>query len=103
MTRRSIFLKNESWNDVQSVLGKANTEEEYRHMMSERAKSHGWTKEDEISYQSNLRTCGFATAFQRPKENPLGKNPEGRANARLLSDALRNDFRQGKITGEVEE
>ena len=102
LTKRSIFLKNESYSDVQAALAKANTDEERRKLMSDRAKQNGWSKEDEISYQGHLRTCGFTTAFSRPKENPLASHTEGRAQARLLSDAIKNDFRQSKITGEME-
>jgi hypothetical protein len=99
---RSLFLKNENYSDVQAALAKADTDEERKRMMSDRAKANGWTKEKEVEYQKHLRTCGFTTAFSEPKANPLAKNPGGGHQARLLRDAVRSSFRQDKLTGEVE-
>ena len=77
-------------------------DEEYKHLISERLKANGWTKEKEIKFRQHCETVGFVLPFQKPKENPLGKNFDGRANARLLADAVRAEFRQSKIIGEVE-
>jgi hypothetical protein len=99
---RSLFLKNESYSDVQAALAKADTEEERKRMMSDRAKANGWTKEKEIEYQKHLHACGFTTAFSEPKANTLAKNVNGGHQARLLRDAVRSQIRQSKIIGEVE-
>jgi hypothetical protein len=94
MTKRSIFLKHESFNDVMSALAKADTDLERRHLISERLIKNGWSKEQEIKFREHCHTCGFVLPFQRPKENPLGKDTQGRAKSRILADAVRNQWIQ---------
>ena len=99
---RSIFLKSESYADVQTALAKADTEEERHHLISERLKKNGWDKEKELNFRRHCEVIGFTLAFRRAKENPLDKDNQGRASARFLSDAIKNGFRQDRLTGEVE-
>src|SRR3972149_6411473 len=97
MTKRSIFLPNESYEDVQSALAKADTDEEYKHLVSERLKANGWTKEKEIRFREHCEIVGFILGGKKPKANPLDKNSYGRTSARVLADATRNDLRQSAI------
>ena len=99
---RSIFLPHESYTDVHTALAQADTEEERHHLISERLKQNGWSKEKELNFRRHCEVIGFTLAFQRTKVNPLESNNGGRANARLLRDAVKSSFRQSKITGEVE-
>ena len=71
---RSIFLPHESYTDVQTALAKAGTEEERHHLISERLKANGWTREKELNYRRCCEVIGFTLAFQRAKENPLDKD-----------------------------
>ena len=95
---RSIFLPHESHIDVQTALAQADTEEERHHLISERLKANGWNKEKELNFQRHCKVIGFTFAFQRAKENPLDKDNQGRASARFLADAIKNGFRQDRLT-----
>ena len=104
MTYRSLFLPGESYDDVMSALGKANTDEERRHIASERLKANGWSKEREETFRKHCAVVGFILGGSQPKANPLAQNPAGRTHARHLADAIANDFRQTKtLNGDMEE
>jgi hypothetical protein len=94
MTRRSIFLKNESYNDVMSALAKAKTDEERRHMISERLKANGWNKEKEISFRENCRSVGFILPGA-PK--PMAQNSGTRTTPGVLATAAGLERSYGKI------
>ena len=101
---RSIFLKNESYADVQTALAKADTDEERRHLLSERMKKNGWTKEREENFRRHCATIGFILPGSQPKANPLASDSNGRTQARLLSDALKSKRHDGQTNpSEVEE
>jgi len=94
---RSIFLPHESYTDVQTALAKADTEEERNHLISERLKQNGWSKEKELTFRRHCEVIGFTLAFQRAKENPLGSDNGGRTAARLLADEIRKQNGQDQI------
>lgn len=96
MTRRSIFLPDESFNDVMDALNKAESPEERRHIASERMRANGWDKDKEIKFREHAATCGFILPGAEPKASPLAKDSAGRANARLLADAAKADLRNSK-------
>ena len=95
---RSIFLRNESYADVQSALSKADTDEERKHMLSDRMKANGWTKEREENFRRHCTVISFVLPGSEPKRNPLAADTNGRTQARYLADAIKADFRQSKIT-----
>lgn len=99
---RSIFLPGESFHDVQDAVNKSTSDEDLKRIINERLRANGWTREKELAFRDNAKTCGFVLGSYRAKENPLASYTEGRSKARLLSDAVKHDFRQGKLTGEVE-
>jgi len=99
---RSIFLKNESFNDVQTALNQGKSDMERKHIISDRLKANGWTKDKELQFRRDCEIVGFILPFQRQKENGMAKNPNGVANARILADAIKHDFRQSKTVNEVE-
>ena len=100
MTKRSIFLKQESYTDVQAALAKADTDLDRKRLIWERMKANGVTKESEERFRHHCKVVGFSLPDEVGKKNPLGKDNTGRANARHLSEAIANDIRQGKITGD---
>ena len=101
---RSIFLKNESYNDVMQALCKADTMLERKRLIWERMKANGCTQESEIRFRQHCANIGFILTSEGGKEKTLGKNTEGRTRARYLADAVRSEIRQSKITrSEVEE
>ena len=100
---RSIFLKNESFSDVQSALSKATSEEERKRLIWERMKQNGCTKETEIAFREHCQAIGFILPDEAGKRNSLAKNVNGGIQARLLADALKHQRHHDKITSEVEE
>ena len=94
---RSIFLKSESYADVQTALAKADTEFERHHLISERLKANGWDKEKELNFRRHCEVIGFSLGFQIARPNPLEKNVNGGHQARLLRDAVKSSFRQDQI------
>lgn len=96
---RSIFLKNESYSDIQAALSKADTDEERKRLIWERMKQNGCTAKGERRFRQHCQTIGFILPDEAGKRNPLAKNHEGRTQARLLADAVRASFRQDKIVG----
>src|SRR3990172_3377315 len=95
---RSIFLPHESYTDVQTALAKAGTEEERHHLISERLKANGWTREKELNYRRHCEVIGFSLGFQRARPNPLEKNAEGGHQARLLANSIRTAFRKSETS-----
>lgn len=89
MTKRSIFLPNECYTDVQTALAKANTEEERKRLIWERMKQNGCTKESELCFRQHCKNISFILPDEAGKANPLASRSEGRTQARLLSDALK--------------
>ena len=94
---RSIFLKNESYLDVQAALSKAETDQERRHILSERAKANGWTKEREDKFRDNCKTIGFSLPSQTSKTNTVATNVNGGSKSRMLHDAVWSSLRQARI------
>ncbi len=100
--KRSIFLPGESWDDVQSALAKADTDEERHKLMSDRMKTNGWTKEKELRFRKHCEVVGFNLAFQREKENPLEKNTYGRTSSRMLAESIAKEFRKSKSSDKMD-
>ena len=94
---RSIFLKNESYTDVQTALAKADTDEEHRHLLSERMKANGWSKEREENFRRHCAIINFVLPGSEPKRNPLAKNTEGRTQARLLASKIKSEFQSSNF------
>ena len=88
---RSIFLPGESISDVQDSLNKAQSEDELKHLISERLKKNGWSREKEESFRNCCKAIGFILPFQREKGNPLASDTKGRASARLLAEAASHE------------
>ena len=94
---RSIFLKNESFSDVQSALSKANTEEERKRLIWDRMKQNGCTKESEIAFREHCQAIGFILPDEAGKRNPLEKNVTGRIAAGMLRNAIKHQRDYDKI------
>lgn len=94
---RSIFLPNESLHDVQDAINKATSDEDLKRIINERLKANGWTRDKEIAFRDNAKTCGFVLGSYRTKESDLAKDTTGRSQARLLADAIKADIRNSKI------
>ena len=103
MTKRSIFLKNETYSDVQSALGKARTEEEYKRIIWERAEANGWTKEREKEFRHHCAVVGFILPSPRRETKAVESNIGTRATSKHIAEAAKAEFRHSKIVGDVEE
>lgn len=99
---RSLFKKGESYFDVQAALAKADTPLERKRLIWERMKANGVTKESEERFRYHCKVVGFILADEAGKGNPLAKDTDGRAAARLLADQTRPALRQNKThQGEI--
>lgn len=87
MTKRSIFLPNESYNDVMTALAKAKSGEERKHLMSERLKKNGWNKEAEISFREAARVCNFILPGA-PKPMAENNRPRTRPGVPLATSGI---------------
>lgn len=76
MTRRSIFLKNENYADVQSALAKA---PDRKRAIWERMKANGCTQESETAFRHHAQTCGFILPDEGRKETTVEPHPIKRA------------------------
>ena len=94
---RSIFFAHENYTDVQTALAKADTELERKRLIWERMKKNGCTQESEVRFRHHCQVCGFVLPGETGKRNPLGKNPEGRTQARLLADEIRKQNGQSQV------
>ena len=101
MTRRSIFLANESFSDVQDKLSRCKTDDELRHAMSERLKANGWSREKEEVFRDNAKTCGFILGSHRTKpatvETPIADRYKTRLPPGAVGHALRNEGKEREI------
>ena len=94
---RSIFLKSESYADVQTALAKADMEFERKRLIWERMKKNGCTQESEVRFRHHCQVCGFVLPSETGKRNPLEKDNGGRAAARLLANEIRKQNGQDQI------
>ena len=99
MTRRSIFMPNESFSDVQEKLCRCKTEDELKHAMSERLKANGWDREKELSFREHCANVGFILPGQK---RPVERNAGAGSKTSLLRDAAKHEFRTSKVEPEME-
>ena len=92
MTKRSIFMPDESFNDVMDALNKADSPEERRHIASERLKANGWSKEQEITFREHAATCGFILPSSRTKPATVETPIADRYKTRLPPGVRRNEL-----------
>lgn len=90
---RSIFLPDESLHDVQDALNKATSEEELKQIVNQRLKANGWTREKELVFRDNAKTCNFVLASYRTKPTTVETPIADRYKARLPAGVCGNELR----------
>ena len=101
MTKRSLLLPGESFNDMMDALNKASSPEERKRIASDRMKANGWTREKEEVFRDNAATCGFILPSSRTKPPTVATPIADRYKTRLppgaVGHALRNEGKEREI------
>ena len=101
MTRRSIFLPDESFNDVMDDLNKATSDEDLKRIVNHRLKSNGWTRDKEIAFRECAKACGFILGSYRTKPKPVETPIADRYKTRLPPGARGNELRTQEPEREI--
>lgn len=85
MTKRSVFLKGESFNDYLTARNQSGLD--HSRFDWQRMKENGMTHELETQYQQHLKTCGFIPGGPREKKTSVADDIGSGFKSRLLDDA----------------
>lgn len=98
---RSIFKPDESLHDVQDALNKATSEEELKHIVNDRLRKNGWTREKELVFRDNAKAVGFILGSYRTKqtivETPIADRYKSRLPPGAVGHALRNEGKEREV------
>ena len=86
--RRSVLLKNESYDDYLSALAKSGLDR--RHFDWERLKKNGWTREQELQFRRDCQMCGFILPSYDRKKTTVGANPSELPRSCPLADSFKS-------------